>query len=178
MCIRDRVEAFELPELLDLQEGSGDPLAQQLLVLADHIAGICAAAPERWRERMPRLFQLGGGLAFGAAELVELCDRTAHEWREWGAMLEIETGPMPHFEDCPPSAPVEAPVAVPIPAGAEPAQASILVVGDEARLRLPLRPLLATGGHRVAEAADGRQGLAMAIEMRPQIMLVLSLIHI
>ena len=166
------VEAYELPELLEPQEGNGDPLAQQLLVLADHIAGICVAAPEQWRQRMPRLFQLGSGLAFGAAELVELCDRTAHEWREWGTLLEIDTGPMPHFEDCPPSPEVEAVVTVAVAAGSESARATILVVGDEARLRLPLRPLLAAAGHRVVEAADGRQGLAMAIEMRPQIMLV------
>ncbi|MBN8476946.1 diguanylate cyclase [Sulfuritalea sp.] len=166
------VESFELPALPDLQEGDGDRLARRLLVLADHIAGICVAVPERWRQGMPRLFQLGSGLAFGTAELVELCDRTAHEWREWGTLLGIDTGPMPHFEDCQPPAPLEAPVAAPIAAGAEPARASILVVGDEARLRLPLRPLLAATGHRVVEAADGRQGLAMAIEMRPQIMLV------
>ena len=166
------VEGFELHELTGLQEGSGDPLPQQLLGLADHISGICVAAPERWREQMPRLFRLGSSRGFDAADLVELCDHTAHDWREWGQALEIETGPMPRFEHGTPAAPDDPAPAPAVAAGAATAPVSILVVGDEARLRLPVRPLLEAAGHRVVEAADGRQGLAMAIELRPQIMLV------
>jgi diguanylate cyclase (GGDEF)-like protein len=48
----------------------------------------------------------------------------------------------------------------------------ILLVGDEARVRGPLRGMLADAGYRVAEAADGRHGLTLAIELQPQIMLV------
>jgi diguanylate cyclase (GGDEF)-like protein len=47
-----------------------------------------------------------------------------------------------------------------------------LLVGDEARVRGPLRGMLTDAGYRVAEAADGRQGLTLAIELQPQIMLV------
>jgi diguanylate cyclase (GGDEF)-like protein len=47
-----------------------------------------------------------------------------------------------------------------------------LLVGDEARVRGPLRDALAGAGFRVVEAADGRQGLSQAIELQPQVMLV------
>jgi len=49
---------------------------------------------------------------------------------------------------------------------------SMLIVGDRQRVGNPLRDTLKAAGHSVFEAADGRQGLAAAIEMQPQIMLV------
>lgn len=213
------VESLDLPEAMGLPQGSGAADAHRLLTLADHIGAICVAAPSASRALMPELFAQGARLSFAAEQLIALCDRAAHEWREWGALLELETGPMPHFEECtamplpdmapeappgealsePPRAALDAPPDAPpgappnaspaasldfssrVPkieprraaAGvAEPAQMCVLLVGDEARVRGPLRAMLAEAGYRVAEAADGRQGLSLAIELQPQIMLV------
>lgn len=217
------VEVFDLPAAGSQQDGGGDAILRQLLVLADYIGAICVAAPTEWRGLMPKLFELGESLSLKAEALIALCNRTAHEWREWGSMLELETGPMPHFEEAlapPPNAPEvpaalvapkasEAPkvstkVAEPLkvteppkaPKPIEPPKAtkpprppepevrvaatsgdaagpmSILLVGDEARLRNPLREVLTAAGYRVAEAANGRQGLTMAIELQPPIMLL------
>jgi diguanylate cyclase (GGDEF)-like protein len=70
-----------------------------------------------------------------------------------------------------PAAPAVArPAAVTRDAAAAPM--CVLLVGDEARVRGPLRGTLAEAGFRVAEAADGRQGLSLAIELQPQVMLV------
>lgn len=204
------VEVFDLPAAGSQQDGGSDAIVRQLLVLADHIGAVCVAAPTEWRGLMPKLFQLGASLSLETEALTALCNRTAHEWREWGGMLELETGPMPHFEeaaDLPPNAP-EAPAAPKAseapkaskaaepPKMAEPPKAaepprppesevraaatsgdaagpmSILLVGDEARLRNPLREVLTAAGYRVAEAANGRQGLTMAIELQPPIMLL------
>lgn len=195
-------------------QGSAAASARQLLTLADHIGAICVAASGASRALMPELFELGSQLALPADQLIALCDRAAHEWREWGAMLEVETGPMPHFEECtavplpeavpaapsdggsgrpegaPPVVPQSAhpgvPSALPQSKSASPpetargaaasvgesAQMCVLLVGDEARVRAPLRGVLAEVGYRVAEAVDGRQGLSLAIELQPQIMLV------
>ncbi|MCM2288879.1 MAG: diguanylate cyclase [Sulfuritalea sp.] len=224
------VEVFDLPAVGSQQDGGGDAIVRQLLVLADYIGAVCVAAPTEWRGLMPKLFQLGAKLSLKTEELIALCNRTAHEWREWGGMLELETGPMPHFEDAvdlPPNAPVPAAPAAPkaseppkaakvveppkAPKATEPPKAaelpkapkpveppkaaqsprppepevraattgvdvaepmSILLVGDEARLRNPLREVLTAAGYRVAEAANGRQGLTMAIELQPPIMLL------
>lgn len=218
------VESLDLPEPADLPQASGAADAHRLLTLADHIGAICVAAPPASRALMPELFAQGARLSFAAEQLIALCDRAAHEWREWGTLLELETGPMPHFEECtvvpqpdmaPPGeasseppravpgaaldAPREAPRGAPpgapqhasptasldfssrvpkieprraVAGAAEPAQMCVLLVGDEARVRGPLRAMLVEAGYRVAEAADGRQGLSLAIELQPQIMLV------
>lgn len=213
------VEVFDLPAAGSQQEG-GDAILRQLLVLADYIGAICVAAPTEWRGLMPKLFELGDCLSLKAEALIALCNRTAHEWREWGGMLELETGPMPHFEemaDLPPAVPEAPPApkvseAPKVSKAAEPPKVSkpveppkapkpveppkvakaikppepevraaattgdaamcILLVGDEARLRNPLREVLTAAGYRVAEAPNGRQGLTMAIELQPPIMLL------
>jgi len=249
----EHVEAaqhFEDCERQNLPAGSAQFTTRHLLALADHIADICVAPPDEWRGLMPRLFKLGGRVSLDAGLLIATCDRVAHEWREWGTVLELETGPMPRFEQAAAPLPmspvaVAAPVAEPVtapaaaatapPAGtasvaastptrpaeaakplasarpaepvkpaagikpavstspaepvkpvapAKPALAarparveagkpmSVLVVGDRERICNPLRDTLKTAGHSVFEAADGRQGLAAAIELQPQIMLV------
>ncbi len=223
----EAVESLGLPGPTNHAQGSGWS-AHQLLTLADHIGAICVAAPAASRALMPELFALGARLSFEADQLIALCDHVAHEWREWGTLLEVETGPMPHFEECaavplpdvaplvppgePPSLPPSEPPGAPPPSvssaaptavspsetpaaspaasldfspgvpeikrrsaaasAAESAQMCVLLVGDEARVRGPLRSMLAGAAYRVAEAADGRQGLTMAIELQPQIMLV------
>lgn len=197
--------------------------ARQMMALADHIGAICVAAPTEWHALMPRLFDLGSLLSLEAEALIALCNRVAHEWREWGGQLELETGPMPRFEQrdavpahdvlpgVPPSdgpnlvpnlapnlapnfapnlapdspldtaldtPPVARPDASPgIDPGPGAATAGlqplcILVVGDDARVRKPVCSLLRDAGQQAVEAANGRQGLAMAIELQPQIMLV------
>ena len=205
------VESLGLPGPANAAQGSGEANAHQLLTLADRIGAICVAAPAASRALMPELFELGLRLSFEADQLIALCDRAAHAWREWGLLLEVETGPMPHFEKCaavplpdvsllvspgesssePPGvSPGEAPGASPaasldfssgVPdikrrsmaaSAAESAPMCVLLVGDEARVRGPLRGMLAGAGYRVAEAADGRHGLTLAIELQPQIMLV------
>lgn len=210
------VEVFDLPAAASQQDRSGDAILRQQLVLADYIGAVCVAAPTEWRGLMPKLFELGASLSIKTEELIALCNRTAHEWREWGGILELETGPMPHFEEAvdlspavpevpkpseaprvskaaeppqvtePPKAPkpVEPPKTAKPPRPPEPevraaatsgdaaGPMSILLVGDEARLRNPLREVLTAAGYRVAEAPNGRQGLTMAIELQPPIMLL------
>ncbi|MBK7024535.1 MAG: diguanylate cyclase [Sulfuritalea sp.] len=209
------VERLDQRGTADHAQDADAATAHQLLTLADHIGAICVATPAASRALMPELFALGGRLSFAAEQLIALCDRAAHEWREWGVQLDLETGPMPLFEECaavplpevvpdPPAitrpagataaaspasgsgaAPAkpapDAPVPAPAPAVAPPvappwdadvAPMCVLLVGDEARVRGPLRGTLAGAGFRVAEAADGRQGLSLAIELQPQVMLV------
>lgn len=169
------VDGFDLPESQAYPEGSGSYNANNMLALADVVADICVAPPSEWRALMPRLFQLGARLSLKGEALIAQCDRIAHEWREWGALLGVETGPAPHFEESSElRQPAPAPLAPAAPAiaGTPTDRMCILVVGDQARVRNPLCGVLTAAGHQVFEAADGRQGLAMAVELQPQIMLV------
>lgn len=175
----DYVEAaqlFEGGEQPRNEDGSMQLVTRHLLELADHVADICVAPRAEWRKLMPRLFQLGARLGFDATVLIAICGRAAHEWREWGPALEVDTGPAPRFEDVPaepeepPLTMADEPVAASSAGGGE--GISILVVGDQERVRTQLCEVLTAAGHSVFEAANGRQGLAMAIELRPQIMLI------
>ncbi|MCX7156541.1 MAG: diguanylate cyclase [Rhodocyclales bacterium] len=221
-CI-ESAKLFEGCEEQSLEKGSDPFVTRHLLALADRIADVCVAPQAEWRRLMPRLFQLGSRLGFDSPALIATCDRIAHEWREWGPTVEVDIGPMPHFEDVPveevepvrmprvedvppkvvatsPASPAEhvaaaevvtvrvppveavpaeppvPPIRVEQPAAAPSANRGqgmrILVVGDQERMRKQLCEALTVAGHSVSEAANGRQGLAMALELRPQIMLV------
>ena len=49
--------------------------------------------------------------------------------------------------------------------------ASVLIVDDDVNARLLLRTLLTHAGHAVFEAADGRDGLALAFEVEPDLVI-------
>ena len=184
----EAVESLGGPGALDFAKDVGAPKLRQLLQLADHVGDICVAAEANWQGMMPTLFDMGEALGIDAPNLIALCDRAAHEWREWGANLELETGPMPHFEQselvpaeeiaAAPAAPVAPTLAVAHPAVPVPATPPrngalhILLVGADALVRTPLRGQLSSAGHRLVEADNGRQGLAAAIESQPEVILV------
>lgn len=171
----EAVKSFELAAPPSGPDDSGRPATRHLLALADHIGDICVAPRNDWRALMPPLFERGERLSLKAAALIAICDRVAHEWREWGPLLEIETGPMPCFEEVTAVRleSVNARSGQVAPAGNDAVQGMcILVVGDQERVRNPLCGALAAAGHSVFDAANGRQGLAMAIELQPQIMLI------
>ena len=164
---------FEVIDQQPLPEGSSQLIVQSLLALADCIGDVCLAPQADCRALMPKLFRLGSRLSLDGGPLVALCERVAHEWRDWGALLGIETGPIPLFEpwsDLPDARDSDGPGAMASLGLTEPMR--ILVVGDQKSIRNPLCSVLRAAGHEVFEAADGRQGLAMAIELQPQIMLV------
>ena len=170
----ESAENFETCQQQGLQEGSGQFITRHSLALADHIGDICLAPQAQWRTLMPKLFQLGSCLSLTAKTLIPLCDRIAHEWREWGAMLEVDVGPMPRFEECAaePERVAEPESAAVLARVGTRQRICILVVGDQERLRNPLCSALTEAGHEVFEAADGRQAQAMAIDLQPQLVLV------
>lgn len=193
----EAVESLGGPLALEYPNDAGAPKLRRLLQLADHIGNICVAPEAEWQGMMPALFDMGEALAIDAPNLIAVCDRAAHEWREWGANLQLETGPMPRFEqselvpavDSPaPAGPAEtavsagmaadtvarqAPPSTPAPpAPARSGALHILLVGAETLVRAPLRGQLTGAGHRLVEAENGRQGLAAAIESQPEVILV------
>ncbi|GAB1414361.1 MAG: diguanylate cyclase [Burkholderiales bacterium] len=158
----------ERSEEMAFREGSRERVLVQSLVLSRLIAEICVADDAARSAAMPRLLALGARLEFEADDLLQLCDGVVREWQEWAAILNVSSARPPSFDELarPPAEP--APAAQP----AEAARLRILVVDDEREARLSLRAVLEPGGYEVIEAENGEDGLRLALEKEPHILLV------
>lgn len=164
----DPVYYHERPETVAFAAGSRQEALLRSLVMAEQIADVCLAGDDERRALMPALMRCGERLAIAVDTLNELCDQVAREWRVWGDMLDVKTSEVPPFEA------LSKPSALPQLAvgGEEGYRMRILVVDDDASMRTILKAMLAGAGHEVAEAANGQQAFAMALDLRPQIMIV------
>lgn len=163
----------EQPESSGISEGSRQHALLWSLALADRIADVCLAADEERRALLPQLQLLGSRLAIESDDLNALCDKVAHDWQEWGSLLDVETSVLPPFEEMskPPAPPQFSAGTAPV--GLDAAyRMRVLVVDDDPSMRSILRALLTGAGHEVFEANDGQQGFEMALDLRPQIMIV------
>ncbi len=160
------VHFFENLAALDAQAGSRQFKLTHLLALADYIADVCLAPAAARPAMMPRLSELGSILALEAEGLNAICDEAAKQWLEWGTLLNVRATRMPPFEELsrPPESGPGGPAAI--------ERMRVLLVDDDAATRAILSASLANDGYEVFEAADGRQGLEMALELRPQMMVV------
>lgn len=172
-AVTDPISWVLHPERAPYEEGSRSSLMVNALVLARYVAAICVSPEAEWRSMMPQLFMLGGKLSLEAEALTELCDATVKEWHEWGALLQVKTKTLPPFSamSSPPAAP-QMPEGMPVVGGEDGYRMRVLVVDDERAMRGVLSAILKEAGHEVLEAADGQQGFEMAVEYRPQIMIV------
>jgi len=158
----DPVCFYESLGAMPFQDGSRQFKLAYLLALADAIADVCLAPQTGRRQLLPRLSHLGAILSFDADTLNGVCDKVAQDWLDWGALLKVGAAPVPPFGEL--SLPVEE-------AYAGAGMRVLLVDGDPA-LRASLRAMLVKAGHEVFEAGDGRQAFEMALDLRPQMMVV------
>ncbi len=164
---------FETLAAVDLQEGSRQFKLTHLLALADHIADVCLAPEASRHVLMSDLFLLGAKLALDIDRLIAICDQVALEWLEWGSLLDVEAFKMPPFDEFADSAaaPEAADEAI-HQGGAATARMRVLLVDDDPVSRLILNKTLAEDGHEVFEAVNGREGFEMALELRPDLMVI------
>lgn len=160
------------PEAAPFPAGSRAATITSSLHLAQRIADLCVADDLARRGLLAELLLCGSRLSIDDAEMGRLCEAVSRQWQEWGAMLHVRTVPVPPLEELgkvpPPPAvmtgePTQARTAVPM---------RILVVDDDKVLRVLQRSLLSAAGHEVFEAENGIQGLEMAMEVHPQIMII------
>lgn len=162
----------EALDALSFEEGSRQAKLALSLALSSTIADVCLAPEGERRGLMAPLMLQGGRLSIESEELLELCDHVAVEWREWGGMLDISTFELPPFEELtsPPCAPAFT------LSHSEHAEQThpmrILVVDDDRAMRALEVALLREAGHEVFEAENGARGYELALETRPQIMII------
>lgn len=168
------IRYFESPEEAPFEHNSRNRHMLNGLVLAEQIAGICVAGDTRRRSMMPQLYLLGGRLSLDAPDVISLCNTVADEWGQWGALLRVETRPMPSFEELtklPPPPKVIDPAKGPEQHSvAEVNPMRVLIVDDDPAMRAILSAVLSKSGHEVYVATNGREAFEMALELHPQIM--------
>lgn len=169
----DPVYHHHHPERAGFVDGSRPHMLAWALALATRIADVCLASETERRGMMPSLFMYGGKLSIESEALAALCNKVAQDWIEWGALLDVRASAMPPFEDMSQAPP---PPKMMVGVGADVAddgyRMRVLVVDDDAAIRAVLKALLSNFGHEVFEASDGRAGFEMALDLRPQIMVV------
>ena len=165
----DPVYAHEEPESRSFPEGSRLDVLTQSLALARRIAEVCLAQDAQRDGLMGRLLLFAARLSIEEDVLAALCGRVAHEWQEWGALLDVATRPVPPFQQMVHPRPDrdEDPMA-----GADHQRIRVLIAdadpAERAMLRVPLEKL----GSDVLEAGNGREAMELTLESQPHILLV------
>jgi len=141
----------------------------QSLALSRVIADVCLAPEVDRSALMPRIFELGARLSISAEDLSPLCDGVVKDWMDWASILSVVTQPVASFEE----------MAKPhLPNGGQLTEEEklpklrVLVVEDDPSMRKLLQTILTELGYEVSIACDGEEGLRVALECQPHIMLV------
>lgn len=110
-------------------------------------------------------------LGFDEATFSTIHDNALQRWHEWANILEVHTAEVPAFFETLEKAHEHAAVAVEPPAAPDIEMLRILVIENEQSTRDLLLAQLENQGHQVVAAADGRDGLRLALEIQPHIVI-------
>jgi diguanylate cyclase (GGDEF)-like protein len=110
-------------------------------------------------------------LGFDAVTFSSLHDEAIGRWHDWATILEVETTEVPAFFESLEKAHAQASQASDGQPAPDSEKLRILIVENESSTRDLLRAQLGVEGHEVFAAADGRDGLHLALEIQPHIVI-------
>ncbi|MBM3153540.1 MAG: HDOD domain-containing protein, partial [Chloroflexi bacterium] len=155
----------EAPERSGFTEGSRPHQLTHLFYHAKRLADMGLASENERNGIISELMLLGGKLGLDANDMGIQVDSIIKEWRQWSEVLRVPAHSLPSFADM---AAAPAPKAEQEPALYPPMR--VLLVEDDPTTRLMAQSILAgMVGRDVYTAADGREAMAMALEVMPQI---------
>ncbi|MFO8004714.1 HDOD domain-containing protein [Thioalkalivibrio sp.] len=166
-ALAEPVYYHERPEESGFVEGSRPHAMVHLFFLASRIADLGLAAEADPGERISELMFLGGKIGLDADELGALVDRIVKDWREWSELLQVPVRFIHPFARLSKTAAAAKPVA-----SSEAPSFRVLVIEDDPSGRLLLNGMLSRLGHTVYSAANGEEGLGIALEVQPQVILI------
>lgn len=156
----------EAPEASGFAEGSRPYQLAHLFFQARRMADL-GLSPEAARHgSIAELMFLGGKIGLNAESLGEVFDRVVQQWHEWAELLKVPAGRLPAF-----SAMAKAPVSR---SEQEPTTACkrVLLVEDDPMTRSMMEAMLREVlGCTVYTAENGKDALALALEVMPQIVI-------
>lgn len=155
----------EAPERSGFTEGSRPHQLTHLFYHAKRLADMGLAAETERNGIISELMLLGGKLGLDADDLGEMVDGIARQWEEWGKLLKVPAQALPSFASM---------AAAPVPKSEEqPAlypPMRVMLVEDDPTTRLMVQAVLSgMVGKEVYTAGNGREALALALEVMPQI---------
>jgi two-component system cell cycle response regulator len=163
-ALAEPIAHHEDPDAAGFSPGSRAHTLVQLLYMAKRLADLGMAEESERNSITADLMLWGGKIGIAPEAIGALVDSIMQQWREWGDLLKVPVSIIPPFAkmDCAP-APSKEP-------GANAMR--VLLVEDNASSRLLLEKLLRTQcGHIVYSATNGREALAMALEVMPQVVI-------
>jgi diguanylate cyclase (GGDEF)-like protein len=136
--------------------------------LADAISDVCLAAPDQREVLMAALTERAVAIKLEPEVLESIVDGVTRDWSDWATLLQLDQpAAVPAFAEM---------MSLLQPEGAEDVVSEdalrVLIVDDEASLRLYLRAVLTQLGFQVFEAENGQQALEVALHEQPQILVV------
>lgn len=158
----------ELPASAPFEPGSRAHGLTYALNLSATLGDICLAPEASRAHRLHELFDLGKRIGLDVEAITAVADQTVKDWQEWGRLLEVPSRPVPPFAELAEQAEREE-TAAREQAPRKDAKLRVLVVDDDRSVLLLLDKLLTDAGYQVFAATDGKQGLQLAMECRPHL---------
>jgi len=168
------VERFDLATAAVAPATERVLLLVRLLQLAAQIADACLSGAVELSEQQPELLSVGEGLGIQPTGLRELYKGVVRDWRDWGAIFEVETVAAPPCTELLERARAAGQSAKPQESiedlDAE-GRLKIIVVDDDAVALRVLVWQLVKAGHSVQSAANGNEGLSLVLAEAPQLVI-------
>jgi two-component system cell cycle response regulator len=161
LAVRD----FENSNLTGLNHDTREYTLAKVLQLANHIGEMCICEKGPQAALVPQLIVLAEKIGIGRDEVNKFFDCIVEQWLEWGKILEIPTQPVAPFSEL--LARVRQLEQRPVKPDNPPLR--ILIVDDDPATRRLLSRILADSGHYVLTASNGQEGLRLALEADPQL---------
>jgi len=171
----DAVVFHENPSSSGFSESSRQSKLIHTLHLAALLADACLQDESRRDELMAEIFEGGSSLGLKNEQMVDVANRVSAEWQEWGQLLNIQTESKTPFQlpeplvAAAPAAKLEADETAVLPPASHPLR--ILFADADDALTFSIEKLLASAGHKVLTARNGRQAFDIAEREKPHVII-------
>ena len=165
-ALAEPVQYHEAPETSGFAEGSRPDQLAHLFFQARRMADL-GLSPEAERHgNISQLMLLGGKIGLDAEELGEVFDRVVQQWHDWAELLRVPASRLPSFG---------AMAKAPVPRSDQElvtACKRVVLVEDEPTTRIMTEAMLREVlGCTVYTAENGKDALALVLEVMPQIVI-------
>ncbi|MEO8810087.1 MAG: diguanylate cyclase [Rhodanobacter sp.] len=166
-ALAEPVFFHETPDASGFADGSRPHQLTHLFHHAKRLADLSLAAPEQRSQDVAGLMLLGGKIGLDAEELSALIDQIHARWHQWSELLKVPDSVVPSFAE------MIAPRCVTGEGRLAPETTRVLWIAHAAPVRTMLEEVLGgIPGLSVHSASDGDAGLALALQLMPQIVIV------